>query len=482
MPSASPTTWGTCIPPLPTTTPRLHFTMPFPFVLATTSSISFTDYFSSSTHPSLPNCATTARGVVRDVLKRHKRIPAASQAANLSTVLSALNGYIPYLFALDAGLSGTSCAGEEIVLVLVKELEVQWRSTLGATLPGREPPRVKLKSLESELFSALLTLAHVYSLQARAQLHTLYHATLPSPEQRATAVSAAMKHFLDANAVHSYLANRAQQWHNQPTAVDIMSSTLGALAELTMAEATLITVLKDDPYPAVVVEERNKTTKDWMFRGVEIPKVRAHLFARLCLASAEHAAKAQAMLGRAKVDEALMKYVDDLRRTAKGKACRFLGCDAELGGKTGEGIAWLRGAKKELGFTAVGADEDKTVSKLSKLKISFQEKREDKKVERGEGWGLDAGKFEEGRIVDMLLKKWEKMNDTVCLRLYPLGTSRKANAPFKDASPTRTPLRTTPRQHALGPRIPLPQNVYSARARRRRHNPYARPTRSGRRL
>lgn len=396
-------------------TPHFDFKMPFPFVLSTTSSISFTDYFSSSTHPSLPNCATTARGVVRDVLKRYKRIPPSSQASNLPTVLSALSDYIPYLFALDAGLSGTSCAGEEIDLVLVKELEVEWRSTLGAALPGREPARVKLKSLESELFFTLSTLAYVYSLQARAQLHTLYNATLPSPEQRATAISAAMKHFLDANAIHTYLVNRAQQWHSQPVAVDITSSTIGALAELTMAEATLITVLKDDPYPAVVVEERNKSNKDWMFRGAEIPKVRAHLFARLCLASAEHASKAQAMLGRAaKVDESLIKYVDDLRRTAKGKACRFLGCDAELAGKTGDGIAWLRGAKKELGFTAVGADEDKKVSGLSKLKKGWQEKREDRKVEKGEGWGSDAGKFEEGRIVDMLLKKWEKMNDTVC--------------------------------------------------------------------
>ena len=391
--------------------------MPFPFALPTTSSISFTDYFNSSTHPSLPNCATTARGVVRDVLKRHKRIPPSSQASNLSTVLSALNEYIPYLFALDAGLSGASCAGEEIDLVLVQELEVEWRSTLGSSIPGREPARVKLKSLESELCFTLSTLAYVYNLQARAQLHTLYSATVPAPDQRATAIGAAMKHFLEANSIHTYLVNRAGQWNSQPAAIDISTSVLGALAELTMAEATLITVLKDDPYPAVVVEDRNKQSKDWMFRSVDIPKVRAHLFARLCLASAEHAAKAQAMLGRSsKVNDDLVKYVDDLRRTAKGKACRFLGCDAESGGKTGEGIAWLRGAKKELGFTSLGAEEEKKKSSgFSKLKKEWQEKREDRKIEKGEDWGTDAGKFEEGRIVDMLLKKWEKMNDTVCV-------------------------------------------------------------------
>lgn len=389
--------------------------MPFPFVLPTTSSISFTDYFSSSTHPSLPTSATTARGVVRDLLKRYKRIPPSSQASNLSTVHSALHEYIPYLFALDAGLSGASCAGEEIEVTLVKELEVEWRSSLGTSLPGQEPPRVKLQSLESELFFTLSTLAYVYSLQARAQLHSLYTAILPTPEQRAKAIAAAMKYFFEANAVHTYLVNRAGQCNAQPAAVDISIPILGALAELTLAEATLISVLKDDPYPSVVLEDRNEQNRDWMFRGVTIPKVRASLFARLCLASSEHAAKAHAMLGRAsRVDERLIKYVDDVRRTAKGKSCRFLGIDAEMAGKTGEGIAWLWGAQKELGFTALGAEEDKKKSGFSKLKKDWKEKREDKKVERGEGWGTDAGKYEEGRVVDMLLKKWNKENDTVC--------------------------------------------------------------------
>ncbi|KAF2118539.1 pH-response regulator protein-like protein palC [Lophiotrema nucula] len=404
--------------------------MPFPFVLPTTGSVSFTEYFSSGTHPSLPLSATTARGVVRDALKRYKRIPGSSQASNLSTVQAALNEYIPYLFALDAGLSGQSCAGEEIDVVLVKELEVEWRATFTASIPGREPTRIKLKSLESELFFTLSTLAYVHSLQARAHLHTLYNATLPSPEQRMTAIGAAMKQFLEAHTIHAHLRDRAGQWNAQPVAVDISISVLGALAELTLAEATLITVLKDDPYPAAVLEDRNKQNKDWMFKGVEIPKVRAHLFARLCLASAEHAAKAQSMLGRgSKVDESLIKYVDDLRRTSRAKACRFFGIDAELAGKTGEGIAWLKGANKELGFSSLGDDEEKKASAFSKLKKEFKEKREDKKVEKGEGWGTDAGKFEEGRVVDYLMKKWVKENDTVGIQLIPPSEPLLASMP-----------------------------------------------------
>lgn len=392
--------------------------MPFPFVLPTTSNISFTDYFSSSTHPSLPLAATSCRGVLRDALKRHKRLAPQSQPSNLSTVLSALNEYIPYLSALDAGLSGAKISGEEVDVVLAKELEVEWRSTLSATIPGREPPRVKLRSLESEIFFVLTTLAYVYSLLARSQLHGLYNATLPTTEQRAAAITSAMGFFIKANSIHTYLVNRAGQWSTPASTVDISVPAQSALASLTVAEATLITVLKDDPYPAVVLEERNKISKDWMFKSPEIPKVRAHLFARLCLAAAEHAAKAQGMLGRAsKVNESLLKYVDDLRRTARGKACRFLGIDAELAGKAGEGIAWLRGANKELGFASVGADEDKKAKGFTKLKKDWAEKREDRKVEKGIDWGTDAGKFEEGRIVEMLEKKWVKMNDTVSATL-----------------------------------------------------------------
>lgn len=387
--------------------------MPFPFQLPTTSSISFVDYFSSNTHPSLPLCATTARGVLRDTLKRHKRIPASAQVSDLPTVQAALNEYVAHLLALDAGLSSTKVAGEEIDLVLIKEPEVEWRATLTAALPGKEPPRVKVKSLEGEILFALSTLGYLYSLLARAQLHTLRNDILPSADQRSTAIASAMRYFLKANSVHVYLVNRAGQWNTPPAAVDISLPVLSALAELSMAEATLITVLKDDPYPAAVAEDRNKQSKDWMYKGLELPKVRAHLFARLCLAAAEHAAKAHAMLGRAaKVDEKLVRYADDLRRSARAKACRFLGIDAELAGKLGEAIAWLNGANKELGFASLGSTEGKS-SGLSKLKKGWQERKEDRKVEKVEGWGSDAGKFEEGRILELLMEKWVKMNDTV---------------------------------------------------------------------
>lgn len=405
--------------------------MPFPFTLPTTSFAPLTQSLSSSTHPSLPLSATTARGVLRDALKKYKRLPAAQQPSFLPTILAALDAYIPYLFALDAGISGARVAGEHVDVTIVQEVVVQWRAVLSAGgIPGREPARVKLSGLEAELYCTLSTLAFTHCLLARAQLHTLSGVSSPSPEARTAAVAGATRQFLAANAVFNYLVTRAQS-NPPPTALaDISPTVLSGLASLTLAEATLVAVYKDDPYPAVVADARDRDNKDWMFKSPEIPKVRAHLFARLSLAAAEHATKAQAMLGRssgtAKLDADLLEYADDLRRTARAKACRFFAIDVELEGKSGEGIAWLRAAKGELGFAGAGEEEKRRFGGLARLKKDWQERREDRRIEKGGEWGGDAGRFEEGRILDMLERKWVKENDTVSLPLLFRGSSMRS--------------------------------------------------------
>jgi hypothetical protein len=50
---------------------------------------------------------------------------------------------------------------------------------------------------------------------------------------------------------------------------------------------------------------------------------------------------------------------------------------------------------------------------LGRFKKEWTEKREDKKIEKGTAWGSDAGKLEEGRVLEMLSVKWNKMNDMV---------------------------------------------------------------------
>jgi hypothetical protein len=74
----------------------------------------------------------------------------------------------------------------------------------------------------------------------------------------------------------------------------------------------------------------------------------------------------------------------------------------------------------------VGMDVPKDSSSASsglgfgKLKSEWKERREDRRLEKGKAdWGLDAGRAEEGRVLEWLEKKWTKMNDTVNVQIVP---------------------------------------------------------------
>lgn len=445
--------------------------MVFSFALPTTSHLSFQIYLSSSTHPSLPQCASTARHALRLALKTHKRLPSAQQETHLHTVLNALNEYLPYLFAISHGLSGKPVGnattatgegiggGEEVEITLRAEVEVEWRAPLTSSssiLKGVRGPgsgRFRGRGLDFEIAFALTTLGFVLCGLARAGvLRTLYAPTTPTAEQRTAAVQTATRHLLQASAVHSFLASspsfaglvarkagRDSSSSSGPAGVvpDLDPATQSALATLALAEATLLAVLKDDAYVVACIQARNPHDRDWMVKAPDIPKVRALLFARLCVRGAEYAEQAAAGLGAigaegksgamaGKVDEDLVKYARVLGRVARARACRFIGIDAELAGKVGEGIAWLRAGKGALGFrSSLSGDEEGTAKSkggLSRLKRGWAERREERKLEKEAGGGGekgeldpgdDAGREEEGRVIDMLETKWVKMNDTV---------------------------------------------------------------------
>jgi hypothetical protein len=394
--------------------------MPFPFTLPTTSSALLSDFCESATHPSLPLTATTRRSVLKDALKKHKRLSPQAKVVNLPTVQDAVTSYLPYLLALNSGSGYRDIGSERIDVEVRQPLQVEWRSTLSAALPGRESPRVKLTGLHHELAFTFSTLAHTHSLLARSQLRLLHGGDVLTPEQRTGAITTAMKHLLEAHSIHMYLVSLPSIAASKDSPVDIQPSTISALASLALADATIAVVAKDDPYTAAVADYRNESNKDWMFKAPTIPAVRAKVFARICLAAAEHATTACGLLARSgagKADDDLVKYANDLRRTARGKAARLLAIDAELSGKTGEGLAWLKGARKELGFT-VDLEDGKRKG-LKGLKQSWQERREDKKVEKGGEWGLDAGRYEEARVVEMLETKWDKENSTMNVQLVP---------------------------------------------------------------
>ncbi|TPX16419.1 uncharacterized protein E0L32_003713 [Thyridium curvatum] len=385
--------------------------MPFPFVLPTTSAFSYSSSFTCETHPSLPLNASTYRGVVRDTLKKHKRLPPISQAPNLPLVISSLTSYLPYLSAVESGLGNRPLHGEQIKVATKSPPAIEWRPTLSeSAVPGKEAARCRIQSLEQELSFVLSSLANAYTLQARSALQPLYVTSVApiGSQERHGAITAATKHLLDAASVYDYLAGAAEHRAQAPPAcaVDISAATVRAQRELALAEATLLAVLKDDPYPAVAAQDRNKNDMEWMFKAPDIPKVRAHLFARLCLAASEHAAQAYSLCqggggrGSGKVNETFVRYLEDLRRTSRARACRFFGIDAELGGQTGNAIGWLHAALQELG---VEKEQKRSGLGFSKLRKEWSEKREDRKVERSSNWGADAGKLEETRMNTQLV-------------------------------------------------------------------------------
>lgn len=443
--------------------------MVYAFTLPTTSPLSFQTFITSSTHPSLPQSASTARHALRLALKAHKRLPRGPrQDAHLPVVLSALNEYIPYLFAIwhgitgrplqtdhatsgDAGGSYTS-TGEEIEITLRTEIESAWKPTLSSSSisslassassagnKGLRPRggRVAGRGIDFELAFTLTTLGYVLSrLARRGVVDSVYASSTPTAEQRTAAVQTATKYLLQASSVHGLLASSPDfTAATSPTVPDLDTTTQSALSSLALAEATLLAVLKDDAYVAACIQSRNPNDKEWMVRAPEIPKVRALLFARLCVRAAEYAEQAAVGLGAVgstsgktgRMDEEMTRYAGVLGRVARARACRFFGVDAELAGKVGEGIAWLQAARTPLGLRGgAGSDETGGTSAkggFSRLKREWAERREEKKIGKDAGGGRsekgplepgdDAGRDEEGRVIAMLETKWVRMNDTV---------------------------------------------------------------------
>jgi hypothetical protein len=440
--------------------------MVYNYNLPTTSHLSFQNYIYSNTHPSLPQAASTARHTLRIALKTHKRLSPRERESNLQNILHALNEYIPYLFAVNDGLSGRGIKSgggpgtEEVDITLKEEFVVEWRpvlSSLSAILKsassaggvgigganGKNTRVVRGRGIDFEIAFVVGTLGYVLSALARVTvLRTLYALSTPSAEQRAAAVQNATKLLLQASSAHTLIATShsssdegvAHDGSAHPPQMNTAVQT--ALASLALAEATLLAVLKDDAYTFACIQARNPNDKEWMVRAPQIPKVRALLFARLCVRSAEYAEQAVSSLGSAgasgssttRIDEDILKYVQTVAKVARAKACRFFAVDAELAGKVGEGIAWLRAGKGALGIKTALLPEGESAGKsgtFSKLKKGWSDRRDERRLEKSNSGstvvvqgdelsrGDDAGWEEEGRVIDMLESKWVKMNNTV---------------------------------------------------------------------
>ncbi|PGH08474.1 hypothetical protein AJ80_07873, partial [Polytolypa hystricis UAMH7299] len=447
--------------------------MVYPFSLPTPSPLHFPTHLSSPTHPALPQTASTQQHALRTALKQHNRLSPQQQDTNLPLVLNALDAYIPYLIALERATTqheDNDTNGGRIIVNIREEIFPEWRAPLTSPSPSSIPSflhraksdpnnnptprprsnRIRGRGLSFELAFVLSTRGYVLSNLARARyLSTLYATTTPSVEQKVSAVKAGMKYLTQASSMHIYLSTCApilppslEQLETTIVPADVEPTTQSSLSSLALAEATLLAVTKDDAYLSACIQSRNSADKEWMLKAPDIPKVRALLFARLCVRAAEYAEAAGAAAGAVgvsssgggvvgKVNERLIGYMALLARVSRARACRFFGIDAELGGRMGEAIAWLRAGRGVLGVKSAGSrDEEKQKEQkeksgigLGRLKRGWELKREERKLEksatptmiggkRGLDWGDEAGRDEEARVIEMLEKRWVRVNDT----------------------------------------------------------------------
>ncbi|KAL8660944.1 MAG: hypothetical protein Q9202_006068 [Teloschistes flavicans] len=432
--------------------------LPHPLALPTPSPLHLPTYLLSPTHPSLPLTASTHRALLRNSLKTYLRAPPPHRPSHLPAVLAALSSYLPYLLTLHWGLHGHAVRGEMVDVVLVREVECEWSSVLlppssssselvsalrggaGKGLVRRKAGRrgrVKGCGLDFELCFVLMALGVAYRLLARETLRLVAASGVveEEEEERGKKINEGMKLLLKAESVHAHIAALCSSSSSSDSGggggggvggggrgkegvvPETDATVQEGLRELAMTEATLLAVARDDPYALAMEKERDRSDKEWMYKAPSIPKVRASLFGRLCLAAGEHAGRAEVMLKErtGKVDEGLGRYAGEVRKAARGKACRFFGIDEELGGEGGRGIAWLQAGRWELG---VKGKEDGRKG-WGRLKKGFEERKEERRGEKGKNDEVDGGRAEEARVVEMLEGKWGKVNDTIITQIIP---------------------------------------------------------------
>ncbi|KAK6358494.1 hypothetical protein TWF730_007827 [Orbilia blumenaviensis] len=405
--------------------------MTFAFPLPTTSQVNFTPSFSSSSAPSLPSATTTRRALLRDTLKRYKRLTPTEQYNNLPSLLSSISEYLPYLYTLDAYITSQD-------ITPLVEFETEWRAVLSRRIVPTELPRIRRKGLDYEICFATATLAYLHTLRARTFLMSAIQAPPPSDSNTTSTsihlINQAKDQILTAASIFLYLRNISttrERGDSQPMPADVTTSMYNALWSLCLASATLLAVLKDDPYPSIVALQHDKNSKEWMYKAPTVPtRNRSLLLARLCMYSADMAGKAAAGVAATPGSGAELKaYCEDMAKTAKAKACRFLGVDAEAQGKLGEAIGWVLAGKEVLGMV-VGGEGDK--GKLGRGLDILKKAREERKMERAPMEALlgpDAGKLEEAMVLNELERRWKRINDSVNFQTVQSTSSLLAMLP-----------------------------------------------------
>ncbi|KAI5292458.1 hypothetical protein KEM52_006341 [Ascosphaera acerosa] len=475
--------------------------MPFHFMLPTPAPLDYQAHITSPTHPQLPHYASATRHAVRVALKRYNQATRAERSVALSRARTALEDYLPWLVALIEGagcdLGRDSNGPVDLADVCVQqEVQAQWQPTL---LPLRsrlaqftpssvvaktsKPPqsggsrtrskRVGFPGLAYEFAFTLTAYAFVLSNSARAQyIATIYAATTPTAAERTAALQSCARELQTAASIHGYIAtcpffaplNHSHSVATSPGSVrcpvDVQAHVQSGLRSLCLAEATLLSIAKDDAYMAACIQLRNQADTEWMIKAPDIPRVRTLLMARIAVRAAELADEAVGAIGTAVAGSErgechVAGYAAVLVRVARARACRFFGIEAEDGGQTGQGIAYLRAAREVL-LAGSGADREKGTLGLRHLRDGWKERRQERQLEKHAGDGRsserrdtddsltagdDAGRAEELRVGDWLARKWEKMNDTINTQRVPPHGPLLAQLPSgRDILPPPTPF------------------------------------------
>lgn len=459
--------------------------MPYQFPLPTPGPLLLQSCLSSPSHPQLPYHATTARHALRVALKRYKKATKSQRQNELLKARDAVEQYLNWLVVIIEGaeydLGRESCSIRPEVEVH-QEIEAAWTPVLFSSktriphlptsLRSKSSPtgsgsgrtsgskRVKHPGFAYELAFTLTTYAFILSNLARSRyLHTLYASHTPTPVERTTALQSSIRDLQLAASIHAYISTSPffaslNGGSNNSCPPDVQLTAQSGLKSLCLAEATLLSIAKDDGYLFACIQLRNERDTEWMIKAPDIPRVRTLLFARICVRAAELASEAEgAMMAAAAAvapsplsatdkSSGIIGYVSVLARVARARACRFFGIEAEDSERTGEGIAWLRaggeclmaGGRRRSSNGGHDAGKEKEKSRLGfrKWKDDWKERREEKKLEKGAGEGEggpdsddgliagdDAGRMEELRVSEWLSAKWEKMNNTVSALLCP---------------------------------------------------------------
>jgi len=401
--------------------------MPYPYPLPTTSPVSFAQQYTSPVYPSLPLLVTQHRGTFRNLLKAYKRLPPAQQSSQLPQLLTSIEAYLRYPLFLQSCLHSGDVLPND---ASPKPITTSWRATITSpAFPGAQPRRADRTGLEYEISFTLSTLAYTHTLIARSQLHD---ALLPETQddRKQQLLNTSIQHLLASSAIFTYslALPRAPVDSNWP--VDLNAQTLSALSSLSLADATLLAVIKQDPYPSYLSltnPHGKRSQPGVLYAAIQPPTgVKALLLSRICIAASTHADHALGLLPEGLQPE-LGRYLDSLSRVARAKACRFLGIDAEASGRVGEGIGWIALARSLL--------SSPSSSSSAKLKREFLERRESKGLAKGDGtWGLDAGRMEESRVLEALEEKWKAANDRVFFSNHRGGEHARREDPERKGS------------------------------------------------